>query len=285
MPITDGWMNIFRLDAHEAVQRPNEDLRVVHDLFGGAGPESWLATTVDDALAVMDATGTERALVAVGDGRPRHHPTTAMLLPVSKGLEACRRAPDRFRLVLHVHDVTAPHQAARRVREVGAHEEVVAVGVMASLLGCDLTDRRLYPVYDACVDMGLALRLNLGIAGPAMPSRHQHPELLEDLLIDFPELTVIGCHMGHPYETLLIRLMLKFPNLSLMTSGFSPRRFDPAIVRFMDSSRGRGRILFGSDHPGIPLPRMLDAARELPIGSEALDQFLGDALCDVLGWH
>ena len=123
------------------------------------------------------------------------------------------------------------------------------------------------------------------IAGPSQPSKHQHPELLEDLMLELPDLTVIGCHMGHPYEALLVRLMMKLPNLYLMSSGYLPKYFDPAIVQYMGSSRGIGRIIFGSDHPGIPLPKALDEARKLPLSEEALDAFLGGALCEVLGWR
>lgn len=282
MPITDGWLNVFRLDADDAVQEPDDDMRSVHELFGGAGPDAWLSTTVDDALAVMDATGTERAVLTVGEGAAK--PGAVSLLSVEDGIEACRRAPDRFRLALQLQDVSSPHAAARLVREHGGHDEVVCVGVMPSYVGCGLDDRKLYPAYDACIDLGLPVRVNLGIAGPALPSRHQHPELLEELLLELPELTVIGCHMGHPYEALLIRLMMKLPNLYLMSSGYLPKYMDPAIVRFMGSSRGIGRILFGSDHPGIPLPKAIEEARKLGLSDDALDAYLGTALCEVLGW-
>ena len=49
--------------------------------------------------------------------------------------------------------------------------------------------------------------------GPRVRSRVQHPELLEDVLIDFPNLTVIVAHMGHPYEELLMNFMRKWPQL------------------------------------------------------------------------
>jgi uncharacterized protein len=283
MPITDGWLNVFRLSAADPIQEPDADLRATHELFGGAGPESWLSTTVDDALEVMDATGVERALLTVSlGGVPRAK--SLQLGGVAFGTEACRRARERFRLVLQLQDASSPHDAARLVGEHGNLEEVAAIGVFPGHLGCDITDRRLYPLYSACIERGLPVRINVGIAGPMVPSKHQHPELLEDLLIDFPDLTVIGCHMGHPWEDLMIRLIMKFPNLYLMTSGYLPKYFAPALVKFMGSSRGAGRILFGSDHPGIPLPRALEEARKLPLSDAALDQFLGTALCDILGW-
>lgn len=282
MPVADGWINVFRLDAEDAVQAPDDDMKAVGDLFRGAGPEAWLATTVADALGAMDESGTERAVLTVGDGGGK--PSAVTLLSVEDGIEACRRAPDRLRLTLQIQDVTSPNAAARLVRAHGGRDEVVCVGVMPSYVGCDLNDRKLYPAYDACIEQGLPVRINVGIAGPALPSRHQHPELLEDLLLDFPELTVIGCHMGHPYEALLVRLMMKLPNLYLMTSGYLPKYFDPAVVRFMGSSRGIGRVLFASDHPGIPLPKAMAEARKLPLGDEALDELLGTALCRVLAW-
>jgi predicted TIM-barrel fold metal-dependent hydrolase len=283
MPITDGWLNVFRLDEDDPVQVPDADMEAVGDLFRGDGPAAWLRTTVADGLGAMDAAGVERALLTVGDGGGKADAVT--LLSVEDGVEACRRAPDRLRLTLQIQDVSSPHAAARLVREHGDREEVVCVGVMPSYVGCDLNDRKLYPVYDACIEHGLPVRINIGIAGPALPSRHQHPELLEDLLLDFPELTVLGCHMGHPYEALVVRLLMKLPNLYLLTSGYLPKYFDPAVVRFMGSSRGIGRVLYASDHPGIPMAKAIAAARELPLGDEALEHYLGTALCEVLGWR
>jgi len=284
MPTVDGWMNVFRLTAADPVPVPDADLQVVGELFGGTGPETWVTHTVGDALEVMDRTGTDRALLTVR-ALPADGPGgSANLITVADGLTACRMADERFRLVLHLQDVRAPRDNACLVREVGALDEVVALGVFPAYLGADLHDRRLYPVYEACIERGLPIRLNVGVAGPMVPSKHQHPSLLEELLIDFPELTVIGCHMGHPYEALLVRLMMKFPRLYLMASGYLPKYFDPAVVQFMGSSRGIGRVMFGSDHPGIPLDRALEEAHKLPIREVALDQFLGSALCDVLGW-
>src|SRR4051794_38670129 len=163
-------MNVFRLDAGDPVQAPDDDMKAVGELFRGDGPEAWLSTTVADALAAMDGSGTERAVLTVGEGVGKAAAVT--LLSVEDGVEACRRAPDRLRLTLQIQDVSSPHAAARLVREHGGRDEVVAIGVMPSYVGCDLGDRKLYPLYDACIDLGLPVRINVGIAGPALPSRH-----------------------------------------------------------------------------------------------------------------
>ena len=115
-----------------------------------------------------------------------------------------------------------------------------------------------------------------------MRSRCQDPVLLEDVLLDFPDLVVIGAHMGHPFESLLVQYMMKWPNLYLSTTAYSAKYMDEGLVKFMGSSRGLGRVLYGSDHPFLPLPKALEAARALPLSEEAMAAFLGGTATRLL---
>jgi len=110
----------------------------------------------------------------------------------------------------------------------------------------------------------------------------QHPELLEDVLIDFKGLTVIGAHMGHPFEALLVQCMLKWPDLYLSNSAYLATYMDPPLVAFMNSSRGLGRVLYASDHPFLPMERAVAAARDLPLTDAAADAFLGGTAVRLL---
>jgi len=282
VPITDGWFNVFRLSEDEPVQDIDPFLEPGDRLFGGGGGPVWMATTIDQGIAAMDEGGCERAVLTVRqDGR-----TLVMSRPptIETGLEMVSRAPDRLRLALQLDDVSSPIAAARAITEFATLDEACMVGVWPSFLECDITDRRLYPAYAACVEARLPVRINVGIVGPAWSSTYQNPMLLEQLMIDFPELVAIGAHMGHPWETLMMRLIMKFENLHLMTSAYLPKYFDPALVKFMGSSRGRGRIMYASDFPMIPIARAVEEARKLPLSEEDLDLYLGTALCNVLGW-
>ena len=171
----------------------------------------------------------------------------------------------------------------RRIRELAQHPSVVLGRVTPLVEQYELNHRLYYPFYAACAELGLPVSINVGIPGPQVRSRCQDPVLLEDVLIDFPQLTVIGAHMGHPYEALLIQYMLKWPQLHLMTSAYLATYMDPALVQFMDSSRGRGRVLFASDHPVIPAKKALDAARKLPLSDEGMALFLGGTAARLLG--
>ena len=50
---------------------------------------------------------------------------------------------------------------------------------------------------------------------------------------------------------------------------------DPALVAFMNTSRYRGRVIWGSDEPWFPMDRSLREAQALPLDDEAMALFLG----------
>ena len=102
--------------------------------------------------------------------------------------------------------------------------------------------------------------------------------------MDFPKLVIIAAHMGHPWERLLIRLMMKFEHLYLMTSGYLPKYIDPDVIRFMNSTKGCGRVAFASDYPVISIERALKEARLLALHEQAQAAFLGGTLGGLLGW-
>ena len=50
-----------------------------------------------------------------------------------------------------------------------------------------IDDAKHYPIYQVCEELGLPVGINVGVPGPRVRSTVQHPELLEDVLIDFPD--------------------------------------------------------------------------------------------------
>jgi predicted TIM-barrel fold metal-dependent hydrolase len=90
--------------------------------------------------------------------------------------------------------------------------------------------------------------------------------------------------MGHPWEQLLIRLMMKHQNLYLMSSAYSPKYIVPEVVHFMNSSRGRHKVIWASEWPILAFPKMLDEARRLPLSIEAQNAYLGGNLARILNW-
>jgi uncharacterized protein len=268
--VVDAWVNLLP-EAFAAKWMAREENQGARQLFGddlAKGP------TVKGLLAAMDDAGIATGVLTSGLSDPeRAHRKGGYA--AEDFLAIAEQHPGRFLVSPTVDRAVKPVDNCRRVRELAQHDAVVLVRVTPLVEQYELNHRLYYPVYATCAELGLPVSINVGIPGPQVRSRCQDPVLLEDVLIDFPTLTIIGAHMGHPYEALLIQYMLKWPQLHLMTSAYLATYMDPALVRFMDSSRGRGRVLFASDHPVIPAKKALDAARALPLSDEGMAEFLG----------
>lgn len=271
-PIIDAWVNIFP-EGFASRWLEQDSQKGVVQLFG---PDLAKGPTVASLLEAMDGAGITTGILTAGLSDPeRAHRKGGFA--AEDFLAIAEEHPGRFLVSATVDRITKPLDNVRRLRELAEHPALVLGRVTPLVEQYDLNHRLYYPVYAAAAELDLPMSINIGIPGPQVRSRCQDPVLLEDVLIDFPTLTVIGAHMGHPYEALLIQYLLKWPQLHLMTSAYLATYMDPAMVTFMDSSRGRGRVLFASDHPVIPAAKALAAARALPLSEEGMALYLGGA--------
>jgi predicted TIM-barrel fold metal-dependent hydrolase len=259
MDIVDLWVNLVtEAAAADFVAQPGYE-SVPGYLGSERGPVG-----VEQLLATMDDLGVATGIFTGGLDRS-----------IEKLLDVCDAHPGRFLVAGGVGDPSRPGRAVRRIRELAEHPRFCMVRVMPLASQVPTNDARHYPIYQACEELRLPVAINVGIPGPQVRSRVQHPELLEDILIDFPDLVVIGAHMGHPYEELLMNYMRKWPNLYLSCTAYAPRYMEPNLVRFMNTSTYRGRVLWGSDEPWFPMQRSLAEAKSLDLDDDAMAQFLG----------
>ena len=96
---------------------------------------------------------------------------------------------------------------------------------------------------------------------------------LDRVCLHFPELKLVMAHGADPWWNEAIRLMIKYRNLSLMTSAYLPKYFPPELLNYMNT-RGRRKILFASDHPVIQIKRCVEEAEKLDLRPGVLDAFL-----------
>lgn len=277
-PVVDAWVNIFPEAFAKAwtAQEANKDVQTLFGEDFGKGH------TVEQLIEAMDDAGVDVGVLTCGLMPPDLAHRKGMYA-AEDFVAAAEAHPGRFVVSATVDKVTKPTANAARVRELAGNEHVKMIRVTPLVEQYDLNHRLYYPVYAACEEAGLPVAINVGIPGPKVRSHCQHPQLLEDVLIDFPRLVVVGAHMGHPYEALLMQYMLKFENLYLMNSAYLAKYMDDALVTFMNSSRGRGRVWFASDHPVLPVGKALAAARALPLDDKAMTEFLGASAARVLG--
>ena len=93
-------------------------------------------------------------------------------------------------------------------------------------------DRRFYPLYEKCAELGVPLLLHSGFAaagvgmpgGGGMKLKYAAPiPHVDDVAADFPDLTIIMAHPAWPWVEEQIAVALHKPNVYLDLSGWAPR--------------------------------------------------------------
>lgn len=182
------------------------------------------------------------------------------------------QAPDRLVGVGSV-DISKPMAAVREIRRCVEVLDFKAIRVLPWLWEVPPTDRRFYPVYTACCELGIPFCTQIGHTGPLMSSEVGRPIYLDQVALDFPELTIVGGHIGYPWTDEAIAVATKHKNVYIDTSAYTAKKYPPALVEFM-RGHGRSKVLFGTNYPMIMPNKALEGVDELGLDSEALALFL-----------
>jgi predicted TIM-barrel fold metal-dependent hydrolase len=227
-----------------------------------------VAPRLTDTLGAMDQAGVSVALLSAWHG------PAGSLISNDEVAEVVAAAPGRFAGVATV-DLTDPVRAVAEVRRCVRELGFVAVRVVPWLWNLPPNDRRYYPVYVACVELGVPFCTQIGHTGPLCPSEPGRPiPYLDEVLLDFPELVVVGGHVGYPWMAEVLSLATKYPNFHLDTSAYAVHRLPAELVEFL-RGRGRTRVLFGSNWPMLAPAACLARLADLDLDDEATALFLG----------
>lgn len=135
-------------------------------------------------------------------------------------------------------------------------------------------DRRFYPLYAKCNELDIAVGMQVGHSAEVLPSDVGRPMLVDDVAIDFPNLRINLSHTGWPWVDEWCSMLWRHPNVYGDISAYYPRSLDERQVRFMDSSRGRSKVLFGTN--GLGLRPCIEQFRALPVKEETQRAVLRD---------
>ena len=245
---------------------PDWMIRVKEDYFK-AGESFFRNPELGQLLDDMDANGVERAI---------------LLTKLGGGSDRARRfaseRPDRFSLGVGGMDLLRPMRTLRALEAFVRDHPVSYAIVGPSFWGDGMyppSDAVYYPLYVKCCELELPLCMNTGIPGPPIPGDAQNPMHLDRVCVRFPELRLCMIHGADPWWDTAIRLMLKYKNLRLMTSAWSPKRLPESLLHYM-ATRGKDKIMFASDYPVLSMQRCLGEAEALDLPDDVRAGWLHD---------
>ena len=151
-------------------------------------------------------------------------------------------------------------------------------------------DHRFYPLYAAIEEAGLPAVFHTGQTGMGTGMRggggirlkYSDPMFLDDVAVDFPDLTIVMAHPSVPWQDEGLAVALHKPNVFIDLSGWSPKYFEPKLVTYMNRLL-KDKVLFGSDYPLITPERWMSDFARLPIDEQVRPKILRDNALSVLG--
>ncbi len=221
---------------------------------------------VEATLAAMDAGGVACSLISAWEA-----PRRTM---ISNDEVAGFVSESRGRLLgVGSVDISRPMAAVREARRCVRELGFVGIRVLPWLWELPPTDRRFYPVYAVCCELGVPFCTQIGHTGPLMPSEVGRPIYLDQVALDFPELVIVGGHIGYPWTDEAIAVATKHENVYIDTSAYTARRYPAALVEFM-RGHGRHKVLFGTNWPMIAPAKALEGLDGLGLDDAARAAFL-----------
>ncbi|MBK7580502.1 MAG: amidohydrolase [Myxococcales bacterium] len=268
-PIIDAW-----------VQHPTSAF-IQHPMF--ASLRRWMgAGEIPDSIPLelttgaLEAAGVQHALISAWFG------PTGALISNDEVAAAVRARPDLLTGIASV-DLARPLDAIRELRRAVRELGLKGLRLLPWLWNKPPNDRLYYPLYAECVELGIPFCLQVGHTGPLGPSEPGRPiPYLDQVALDFPELTIVGGHIGYPWQNEMIALATKYENVYIDTSAYKPKRFPPELVAFL-SGHGKRKVLFGSNYPMILPGDCLAQVDTLGLDAETRRLFLHDNAARLFG--
>jgi predicted TIM-barrel fold metal-dependent hydrolase len=236
---------------------------------------------LEDEIARMDRAGVERGLLVATTGGWEGS-DIFFEKPVERIAEVVAAHPRRFKGLVGINpsrivpNLEHLEQAVREHGFVGAH-------LYPHWFGKPPDDRIYYPFYARCAELGVPIQIQVGHSAQQFLPTVARPMLLDRVALDFPELSIVGIHIGYPWVEEMISVAWKHPNVYIGCDAHAPSYWDPSFVRFIGSRRGRDKVLFGTDWPVVEFDRAVTEIGRLGLGEESLRHLFWDNAVRVYG--
>jgi hypothetical protein len=233
--------------------------------------------THEQMLELMDRAGIERAfLIATKTGRLGL--PGSWHLPYETVAKAVRQYPNRFSGLAGLD----PTEGMRGVRELErAVKELGFIGAHMYPHWFELAPdhARWYPFYAKCAELDVPVQMQVGQSLIYTPEQRLRsvgqPITLDAVACDFPELKLVGIHVGIPWAEEMIAMAWKHPNVYIGSDAHSPKYWPQAFVHYVNSY-GQDKVVFGTDYPVLDFLRTREEIEALGLREEAKKKLLRD---------
>jgi predicted TIM-barrel fold metal-dependent hydrolase len=250
---------VVNIQTEEALSFRPSDRRIFYLEKLGIDEGTFTGIRHEEMLRRMDEAGIEKSfLIAPKIGREGL--PAAYHVPYQIVVDAVEKYPDRFYGLAGIDPfegmsgVRALEQAINEFGFIGAH-------VYPHWFELAPDHAKYYPFYAKCVELDVPIQMQVGqslIYSPTSPMRSVgQPITIDTVACDFPELKIIGIHIGIPWHEEMIAMAWKHPNVYIGCDAHAPKHWPESFIKYINSY-GQDKVIFGTDFPVIDFSRAMD---------------------------
>jgi predicted TIM-barrel fold metal-dependent hydrolase len=232
----------------------------------------------EDVVAALDAAGITRTLIT---GFDEHASCGETWIPNELIAALVERWPGKF-IPYAGADVLKGMPAVRELDHWVRERGFRGLSLRPFMIGVPASDRRYYPFYAKCVELGVPLSIHTSANWTTMRLNDLgHPRHLDQVAAEFPDLVIIMSHGGYPWVLEACLLAWKHSNVYLELGAHRPKYFtEPGtgwepLLRFGQTTIA-DKLLFGSGFflIGRSPVELLAEFRALPIKPAVKEKWL-----------
>jgi len=240
-------------------------------------PDDLRGVSIPEYIKKMDRAGIERSFLIAnrnGDMRVRYSAET----PYEVVYDICNKYPERFSGLAGV-DPTRGMAGLRELEKAVNEYGFVGAHLYPHWFGLAPNHAKYYPYYAKCCELDISIMMQVGNClvynkDRRLPTVGQ-PITLDQVAIDFPELTIIGIHVGWPWHNEMIAMAWKHPNIYIGLDAYAPKHWPAETVHYANTF-GQDKVIFGSDWPVIDPERAMSELDMHKFKPESLKKILRD---------
>jgi len=240
-------------------------------------PEMRKGVSIPQYIKKMDRAGIHRSLlvaVRAGDLRTQG----SFEIPYRRVHDVCKQYPDRFSGLAGV-DPYRGMQGLRDLESAVKDYGFVGAHLYPHWFGLAPDHAKYYPYYAKCCELDIPIMMQVGHnliyqRDRRLPSVGR-PICLDQVAIDFPELKLLGIHIGIPWTDEMISMAWKHENVFIGVDAYAPKHWPQQLVHYLNTY-GRHKVLFGTDWPVIDPERAVAEIDGLDLRPEAKAMLMRD---------
>jgi predicted TIM-barrel fold metal-dependent hydrolase len=243
----------------------------------GVDRETYEGVSLEETIRRMDAANIERAFLVAAKVGVKYHPA-CYHVPYELVAKAVRQYPDRFSGLAGL-DPTEGMNGVRALERAVKEDGFIGAHFYPHWFELPPDHARWYPFYAKCVELDIPVQLQVGqslVYDQSYPLRSVgRPITLDTVACDFPELKLIGIHVGIPWTEEMIAMAWKHRNVFIVSDAHSPKYWPQSFVHYIDSY-GQDKVMFGTDFPVLKFDRTRAEVEALGLRPGPLRKFLRD---------